>query len=38
LNEAAVRAAEQICFKPPRRDGVPVDFPATVDMLFELTE
>ena len=38
LDEAAVRAAEQIRFKPARRDGVPVDFPATVHMLFELAE
>jgi len=30
LDEAAVRAAQQIKFKPAKRDGQPVDFPARV--------
>lgn len=38
LTEAAIRAAEQIRFKPALRNGVPVDFSATVDMLFQLAE
>jgi TonB family protein len=36
LDESAVRAAEQIRFKPARRDGQPVDFPATVHIVFQL--
>jgi TonB family protein len=37
LDETAVRAAEQIQFKPARKDGQPVDFRATVHMTFRLT-
>lgn len=36
LDEAAVRAAEQIRFKPAIQDGKPVDFPATVHIEFQL--
>jgi TonB family protein len=36
LDEAAVRAAQQIRFKPARRDGQPVDFPATVHIVFQM--
>jgi len=36
LDEAAVRAAQQIKFKPARRDGQPVDFPARVRIEFRL--
>jgi TonB family protein len=36
LDEAAVRAAQQIRYKPARRDGQPVDFPATVHIVFQL--
>ncbi len=36
LDEAAVRAAQQIRFKPARRDAQPVDFPATVHIVFQL--
>ena len=36
LDEAAVRAAEQIRFKPAFQDGKPVDFPATVHIEFQL--
>lgn len=36
LDEAAVRAAQQIKFKPARRDGAPVDFPARVRIEFRL--
>ena len=36
LDEAALRAAQQIRFKPARRDGQPVDFPATVHIIFQL--
>ncbi len=36
LDEAAMRAALQIRFKPARRDGQPVDFPATVHIVFQL--
>ncbi len=36
LDEAAVRAAQQIRFKPAKRDGQPVDFPATVHIIFQL--
>jgi len=37
LDESAVRAAEQIVFKPARQDGEPVDFTAFVRMVFQLT-
>ncbi len=36
LDESAWRAAEQISFKPAQRDGEPVDFPATLRVLFQL--
>lgn len=36
MDEAAIHAAEQILFKPARRDGHPVDFEATVRITFEL--
>jgi TonB family protein len=36
LDEAAVRAAEQIRFEPALQDGKPVDFPATVHIEFQL--
>jgi TonB family protein len=36
LDETAVRAAEQIRFKPALQDGKPVDFPATVHIEFQL--
>jgi len=36
LDETAVRAAQQIKFKPALRDGVPVDSTATVHILFQL--
>jgi TonB family protein len=36
LDEAAVRAAQQIRFKPAKREGQPVDFPATVHIVFQL--
>jgi TonB family protein len=36
LDEAAVRAAQQIRFKPATSGGTPVDFPATVHIEFEL--
>ena len=36
LDEAASRAAQQIKFKPARRDGQPVDFPARVRIEFRL--
>ena len=36
LDENAVRAAQQIRFKPALQDGKPVDFPATVHIEFEL--
>lgn len=36
LDEAAVRAAEQIRFKPALQDGKPADFPATVHIEFQL--
>ena len=37
LDEAAVRAAEGMRFKPAMRDGKPVDSMATVHVLFQLT-
>jgi TonB family protein len=36
LDEAASRAAQQIKFKPAKRDGQPVDFPARVRIEFRL--
>ncbi len=36
LDESAVRAAEQILFKPARQDGLPVDYTAVVRMVFQL--
>lgn len=36
LDEAACRAAEGIRFKPAQRDGKPVDFPATLRVVFQL--
>ena len=36
LDEAAVRAAQQIRFKPALEDGKPVDFPATLHIEFRL--
>ena len=36
LDEAATRAAQQIRFKPAKRDGQPVDFPARVRIEFRL--
>ena len=36
LDEAAVRAAEQIQFKPALKDGHPADFEATLHIMFQL--
>ena len=36
LDEAASRAAQQIKFKPAKRDGQPVDFPARVRIEFRM--
>jgi TonB family protein len=36
LDEAAIRAARQIRFKPALQQGKPVDFPATVHIVFQL--
>jgi protein TonB len=36
LDEAAIRAAQQIRFKPALQDGKPVDFPATVHIEFQI--
>jgi TonB family protein len=36
LDEAAARAAQQIQFKPAKRDGEAVDFPARVRIEFRL--
>lgn len=36
LDESAVRAAQEIKFKPAKRDGQPVDFPARVRIEFRL--
>jgi TonB family protein len=36
LDESAVRAAQEIKFKPAKRDGEPVDFPARVRIEFRL--
>ncbi len=38
LDQAAIRAAEQIQFKPARRDGRPVDTAATLRILFQLAD
>lgn len=37
LDEAAVQAAEQIKFKPARREGQPADSTATLHIVFQLT-
>ncbi len=37
LDESAIRAAEQIRFKPATRAGVPVDFPTKLHIVFQLT-
>ena len=37
LDEAAVRAAEQIRFKPAERDGKPIDSRSVVQIIFRLT-
>ena len=36
LDEAATKAAQQIKFKPAKRDGQPVDFPARVRIQFHM--
>jgi TonB family protein len=36
LDESAVRSAQQIKFKPAKREGEPVDFPARVRIEFRL--
>lgn len=36
LDDAAVRAAQEIKFKPAKRQGEPVDFPARVRIEFRL--
>ena len=36
LDESAIQAARGIRFKPARRDGHEVDFPATVHIVFQL--
>ena len=36
LDEAAIRAAQQIRFKPALQQGTAVDFPATVHIVFQL--
>ncbi len=36
LDESATRAAQQIRYKPALREGHPVDFPATVHIVFQL--
>lgn len=36
LDENAIRAAEQIQFKPAMSNGHAVDFPATVHIVFEM--
>ena len=36
LDESAVRAAQQIKFKPAKKDGEPVDFPARVRIEYKL--
>ena len=36
LDEAAIRAAQQIRFKPALQEGHAVDFPATVHIVFQI--
>jgi TonB family protein len=36
LDESAMHAAEQIRFKPASQNGKPVDFPATVHIVFQI--
>jgi hypothetical protein len=36
LDEAAIRAAEQIKFKPALSNGHPVDFPAVIHIVFQM--
>jgi len=36
LDEAAMRAARQIKFKPALSNGRPVDFPAVVHIVFQV--
>jgi TonB family protein len=36
LDEAALRAAQQIRFKPALQEGHAVDFPATVHIVFQI--
>ncbi|MBM3774820.1 MAG: energy transducer TonB [Acidobacteria bacterium] len=36
LNESAIEAARQIRFKPATRDGVPADFTALVQVIFQM--
>lgn len=36
LDEAAIRAAEQIKFKPAMRGGAPVDSTATLHIVFQM--
>jgi TonB family protein len=36
LDNNAIRAAQQIRFKPAQRDGQPVDSTATVHIVFQL--
>ena len=36
LDEAAIKAAQQIKFKPAKREGQPVDYPAIVRIEFRL--
>lgn len=38
LDQAAIRAAQQIRYKPARRNGQPVDTPAILHILFQLAE
>jgi len=38
LDEAAIQAAKQIHFRPAKRDGQPVDFPAHVRIDFRLAK
>jgi len=36
LDESAMKAAEQIKFKPAMSNGHPVDFPAVVHIVFQM--
>jgi len=36
LDESAMRAAQQIKFKPAKREGEPVDYPAVIRIEFRL--